>query len=1093
MRCCNKELLLLGAALGLALTPAPLGVPDVPHSPVAAGVGRTNSTPVTVHADLTAAYAAASKDGALVLMEFHAAWCGPCRKLEQDVLGTDDFRQSGGPLHYVSVDVDKDAKTARQFNVDSIPDLALLSADGKIIARRKGYVGPEDFRQWIDEARARAKRGEWEGIAPNGQLRELIEHAANTSLESNQISPLIQLLGNPDPAERSQVRTTLTGLREAAIPPLIDALTNAYLGVRIGASETLRSLAPVAPAVDPWSPPDKLKEAVAALQQWWSETGKLPPTPTAPALDMADERWLTMALEYVANDDPASRTEGMSMLVRLGPAALPAVREASKRSERNGDQRTVWALEEVRWTILVPAEVERLAGNVRHDLARGVSPERQAATERLAKAGRAALPVLGELVRDNDPLVQETALRTSTKIGGRESLTTMAVLLQSGDSNLRMTAAQALGATKKKEAAPYLVAASDDADELVACAAIAALEEIQAKDQSAALIRALADSRWRVRAAAAEVIGKLQLNDAAEALKKSLDDNDAFVVKTALTALQEIGGAPDATQLNALLKRLPGLKSVVIEFLVKQDNEAVAQSVHEIYRDASIEDRTMILRTLSGRDHRDGSRSQDDAYWKPLLMEALTAPEVAVRREAIHFLATRSVTLAAELVTPLLADEDREVREWAARTVLEIAAYDLNVFPAGEESTDGDSQQKKSKSRSSDWLQQHQQWHQRLTGGAGATPSLAVTLALFATGDGKTELPALAAQYANLSPATERDAEVVIGVPVVLKRLTLPEGDGVIEVIARTPSLLATAIASLQNAAAPVRAQLLEPARLCAALEGLPADELGKSVEALLTGRQGTWSLANPDPATVPLLQRMFTSKQPMLRAAAVYAYSHYATNAIAMVRQSLEDGDAGVRVTGVQALIHLESDRARLVEQLGPLLGDSHAEMVRVAALGLLEPEVLQAAGWQYELARFRFGNVDASTSVDSASSDDRPLAPLEEHPAFLDTARKRFEEGAEEESRMVLALLLAQYGDSHGIDRLVQEQSGENQRDAEPLLAGVTLSRDPKYLPYLRSLMTDMKDSWRLREILKALRGMPGDEARQLRTEINRQMREK
>ena len=56
---------------------------------------------------------------------------------------------------------------------------------------------------------------------------------------------------------------------------------------------------------------------------------------------------------------------------------------------------------------------------------------------------------------------------------------------------------------------------------------------------------------------------------------------------------------------------------------------------------------------------------------------------------------------------------------------------------------------------------------------------------------------------------------------------------------------------------------------------------------------------------------------------------------------------------------------------------------------------------------------------------------------------------------------------------------------------MAGIALSQDAKYLPALRKIMTARKDESELRKLLQALQGLRGAEARQLRLDINKKMR--
>src|SRR5262249_33685928 len=154
-----------------------------------------------------------------------------------------------------------------------------------------------------------------------------------------------------------------------------------------------------------------LAEAVTALKKWWAATGKVPAQRTEVATDPAAVNSVKGALDSLRGNDPVQRTKAMSLLVERGVAALPGIRDAIKASEKAGDQRSVAVLEDVRWAILVPDEVEERASGSRSALASGKGSERQAAAARLGKAGRLAIPALAELAEDPDPLVVESAVR----------------------------------------------------------------------------------------------------------------------------------------------------------------------------------------------------------------------------------------------------------------------------------------------------------------------------------------------------------------------------------------------------------------------------------------------------------------------------------------------------------------------------------------------------------------------------------------------------------------------------------------------------------------------------------------------------------
>lgn len=76
-----------------------------------------------------------TKDG-VVLIDFWATWCGPCR-MQAPILEQLSSEVDEDELRILKMDVDENPETAREFGIMSIPTL-LFKKDGQVVKQVAG-------------------------------------------------------------------------------------------------------------------------------------------------------------------------------------------------------------------------------------------------------------------------------------------------------------------------------------------------------------------------------------------------------------------------------------------------------------------------------------------------------------------------------------------------------------------------------------------------------------------------------------------------------------------------------------------------------------------------------------------------------------------------------------------------------------------------------------------------------------------------------------------------------------------------------------------------------------------------------------------
>ncbi len=112
---------------------------------------------------LDAAFAQSALSGTPTLVYVQAAWCGPCRQMEQETFADPNIaaRLNGFALARLTLDAYDDYVTvggyrlseadwAARLGADATPTLILLAPDGSILGRHTGFLPPDGLAPILD-------------------------------------------------------------------------------------------------------------------------------------------------------------------------------------------------------------------------------------------------------------------------------------------------------------------------------------------------------------------------------------------------------------------------------------------------------------------------------------------------------------------------------------------------------------------------------------------------------------------------------------------------------------------------------------------------------------------------------------------------------------------------------------------------------------------------------------------------------------------------------------------------------------------------------------------------------------------------------
>ncbi|WP_298391475.1 thioredoxin domain-containing protein [Flavobacterium sp.] len=87
----------------------------------------------------------------IIVVDFWATWCGPCKKMDRDTWSDESVKAALDNFVFVKIDIDRDKEIANKYNVSAIPNVFFLDGNGATLNNSLGYKTSAEILKDLDK------------------------------------------------------------------------------------------------------------------------------------------------------------------------------------------------------------------------------------------------------------------------------------------------------------------------------------------------------------------------------------------------------------------------------------------------------------------------------------------------------------------------------------------------------------------------------------------------------------------------------------------------------------------------------------------------------------------------------------------------------------------------------------------------------------------------------------------------------------------------------------------------------------------------------------------------------------------------------